>query len=280
MQKGVSRAALAVALTACFRVSDASAGDGIQDLAKSVVTAAAGRGVKRVAVVPFTGPRGMPSYSGSVVSERLVIQILARGDLDLVERRMLEKVLEEQRLGAFGIMDPGTVKALGKVLGVDAILTGSVVDLKRERVEINARLIHAETAQVLAAATAKADRDWEEKPAEDSSTWVVPVPELPDDQPAMSGGACFARADEIERGLIELKARYWAARLKDPNFSARMLTKNPGSEIKDLVTRRLFYSRLKECFDSAESQPLSILERAQLTRGLQEISVLTQVCGG
>ena len=63
-------------------------------MAKAVTSAAAARQVKRVAVVPFTAPRGAGSYSGAIVSERLVIQILARGELDLVERRFLAQILE------------------------------------------------------------------------------------------------------------------------------------------------------------------------------------------
>src|SRR5438067_786918 len=150
MVKGVFRRAVLAMLAIAACASQAGASEDLKDMAKSMTVAAASRKIKRVAVVPFTAPRGAASFSGSIVSERLVIQILARGELDLVERRFLDKILEEQRLGVFGIMDQDTVKTLGKVLGVDAILTGTIVELKGDRVEVNARLIHAETAQVLA----------------------------------------------------------------------------------------------------------------------------------
>jgi len=274
--KKVFLAALAAALCA----SSARASTDITDLAKAFTTAAATRQIKRVAVVPFTAPRGAASFSGAIVSERLVIQILARGELDLVERRFLDKILEEQRLGVFGIMDQDTVKNLGKVLGVDAILTGTIVELKGERVEINARLIHAETAQVLAADTVRVAKDWEEgSKIDDASTWIVPVPDLGGDSPA-SGKTCQSSVDEVERRVLDFKARYWAERLKDPSFSVRSLKRNPGSEIQNPDTKARFFEQLRARYDAEARTPLSPSEEAALARGLQEIKVLSQLCEG
>lgn len=278
---GVFRASVLAALLAAFALaSPARASEDIKGMAKAVAVAAAARQVKRVAVVPFTAPRGAGSFSGAVVSERLVIQLLARGELDLVERRFLDKILEEQRLGVFGIMDQDTVKALGKVLGVDAILTGTIVELKGERVEINARLIHAETAQVLAADTVSVAKDWEERSiGEDASTWIVPVPELGDD-PFKSGASCQTSVDEVERRIVDFKARYWAERLKDPAFTMRSLKRNPGSEIRNAEIKKQFFIKLQERYDSPARTPLTPAEQNALARGLQEIKVLSGLCEG
>ncbi len=277
---GVLRIIVLAALTAASSAQAAPASLDVKDLAQAFTAAAAARGIKRVAVVPFTAPRGAASFSGAIVSERLVIQILARGELDLVERRFLDKILEEQRLGVFGIMDQDTVKNLGKVLGVDAILTGTIVELKGDRVEINARLIHAETAQVLAADTVRVAKDWEERPiGDDASTWIVPVPELPDDSPK-SGATCQSSVDEVERRVLDFKARYWAERLKDPSFSARTLKRNPGSEIQNADTKRRFFEMLRQRYDAEARSPLTPAEQAALARGLQEIKVLSQLCEG
>lgn len=274
------KALLAATLAALAPAFPARASEDIKDLAKTVAGASAARGVKRVAVVPFTAPRGAASYSGAIVSERLVIQILARGELDLVERRFLDKVLEEQRLGVFGIMDQDTVKALGKVLGVDAILTGTIVELKGERVEVNARLIHAETAQVLAADTVRVAKDWEERAiGEDASTWIVPVPDL-GDEPFKSGASCQTSVDEVERRLLDFKARYWADRLKDPAFSLRSLKRNPGSEIRNADLKKQFFLKLQQRYDAPERTPLTPDEQSALARGLQEIKVLSGLCEG
>lgn len=267
------------ALLAAAAPASRAASD-IQDMAKGMTLAASARKVKRVAVVPFTAPRGAASYSGAIVSERLVIQILARGELDLVERRFLDKILEEQRLGVFGIMDQDTVKTLGKVLGVDAILTGTIVELKGDRVEVNARLIHTETAQVLAADAVRVAKDWEERAlTDDASTWIVPVPDL-GEEPFKSGSNCTAGIDEVEKRILDFKARYWAERLKDPSFSMRSLKNNPGSEIKNAETRKRFFRRLQERYDAPERTPLTPAEQSALAKGLQEIKILSQVCEG
>jgi TolB-like protein len=280
MVKGVFRRVVLAMMFIAASASVARAAEDLKDMAKAMSFAAAGRRIKRVAVVPFTAPRGSASFSGAVVSERLVIQILARGELDLVERGQLDKILEEQRLGVFGIMDQDTVKTLGKVLGVDAILTGTIVELKGDRVEINARLIHTETAQVLAADTVRVTKDWEERAiGDDSSTWIVPVPDL-GDEPFKSGASCQTSVDEVERRILDFKARYWAERLKDPSFSMRSLKRNPGSEIHNTETKRQFFLKLHERYDAAARTPLSPAEQAALARGLQEIKVLSGLCEG
>lgn len=280
MVKGVLRSTLLAALFAAASLAPARASEDVQGMAKTVAVAAAARQVKRVAVVPFTGPRGSSSFSGAIVSERLVIQILARGELDLVERRFLDKVLEEQRLGVFGIMDQDTVKTLGKVLGVDAILTGTIVELKGDRVEVNARLIHTETAQVLAADTVRVAKDWEERAiSDDASAWIVPVPDL-GEEPFKGGASCQSSVDAVERRILDFKARYWAERLKDPSFTIRSLKRNPGSEISNAEIKRQFFLKMRERYDAAARTPLTPPEQAALARGLQEIKVLSQLCEG
>jgi TolB-like protein len=267
----------------------ARAADETDQLARVLGDAAVRRNLKRIAVIPFAGPRGGTSYSGAVLSERLVSRLLARGGIEVVERPLLESVLREQKLGLFGIMDPRTAQALGRVLGVDAILSGTAVELRNERVEINARLINAETAQVLAGASAKVEKDWDEPSGADSTAMVVPVPDLPQ----MSGGSlwrdalndseapedCAGRETRLEESMMDYKARFWAAKLKDPAFSAKRITKNPGSEIRDPQLRARFYDKMRSLYYAGEAQPLTPLERATLSSGLEELRQLHETCG-
>lgn len=256
-------------------------------LARTLGDAAVRRSVKRVAIVPFAGPRGGTSYSGAVMSERLISRLLARGGLEVVERPLLESVLREQKLGLFGIMDPRSARALGRVLGVDAIVSGTAVELRNERVEINARLIDTETAQVLAGASGRVSKDWEEPAGADSTALVVPVPELPDMsatslvRDALNDEApedCAAREHALETALLDYKARFWAAKLKDPSFSPRRITRNPGSEIRDPMLRARFYDTLRSIYYSGDVKPLAPLERAALADGLEELRRLQESC--
>jgi TolB-like protein len=85
-----------------------------------------------------------------IVSEWLITGLVETGRFDVVERRLLEKIMEEHKLGMTGIADPESVAQLGKVLGVKVIVTGTILSFDRT-VEINARLINVETGSIISA---------------------------------------------------------------------------------------------------------------------------------
>ena len=75
--------------------------------------------IKRVAVLPFNGPKG------ELAADMLTQSLVAHG-ADVVERQRLDAVLKEQSLSSSTAFDPATAKQLGKLLGVDAIFVGTV----------------------------------------------------------------------------------------------------------------------------------------------------------
>src|SRR5204863_3821246 len=75
--------------------------------------------IHRVAVASFGG------QNGDVAADLLTQDLLQHG-ADVVERQRLDAVLHEQNLAAQNMLDPGTVKKIGKILGVDAIFVGTV----------------------------------------------------------------------------------------------------------------------------------------------------------
>ena len=78
-------------------------------------------GVKRVAVLSFSGPKGD-------LAADLMTQSLLEQGADVVERQRLDAVLREQSLSSSGSFDPSTAKQLGKLLGVDALFVGTVAE--------------------------------------------------------------------------------------------------------------------------------------------------------
>lgn len=82
--------------------------------------------VKRVAVVTFAGP------SGDAAADAMTQYLVGYG-ADVVERSRLQAILNEQQMGSSGTLDPATVRKVGKILGVDAIIVGSVSDLTPSR---------------------------------------------------------------------------------------------------------------------------------------------------
>ena len=75
--------------------------------------------IKRVAVVTFSG-------EGGDVAADLLTQDLLQHGADVVERSRLDSILQEQNLAQQNLLDPATVKKIGKILGVDAIFSGTI----------------------------------------------------------------------------------------------------------------------------------------------------------
>ena len=137
--------------------------DPYEDVAKKFSKAASGMTNRKIAVIPFNYVDGESSSAGVIVSERIITQLVNQNVFEVVERAQLEKVLKELNLQSSGIMDEQTTKQIGKMLGVEAIITGSLIAKKQGSVEVNARLISTETAKVIAAHTMDIEKDWIEK---------------------------------------------------------------------------------------------------------------------
>jgi curli biogenesis system outer membrane secretion channel CsgG len=76
--------------------------------------------VKRVAVLSFNGPKGD-------LAADLLTQSLVAGGADVVERQRLNDIMQEHSLSGSSF-DPAAAKRLGKILGVDALFLGTVVE--------------------------------------------------------------------------------------------------------------------------------------------------------
>lgn len=115
---------------------------------------------KKVAVLPFSYTDNRASEDGVIVAERLLTLITNGRKLEVVERGLLEKVMSELKLQRSGVIDEGSIKGIGKVLGVEAVVTGTLTSRRDGRIDINARLIKTESAAVIAAAAETIMPDW------------------------------------------------------------------------------------------------------------------------
>jgi len=109
----------------------------------------------KIAIIEFTDLHGKVPTFGKYVAEELITRMYSTKRFEVVERQMLNKVLEEQKLGLTGLIDESSAAAIGRLLGVQAIATGTITDLG-DRVRINARLITTEKAEVFAVASVTA----------------------------------------------------------------------------------------------------------------------------
>lgn len=112
---------------------------------------------------------------GRAVSDMLITELVKDGTFKVVERNQLEKILGEQKLSISGVVDPSDVAKLGKVLGVSAVIVGSVTQFGVDRqtiglfgigikkstakVAINARMIDTSSGEILFAAEGAGDEE-------------------------------------------------------------------------------------------------------------------------
>ncbi|OQX96339.1 hypothetical protein B6I21_01210 [candidate division KSB1 bacterium 4572_119] len=110
-----------------------------------------------IAVLPFE-TTGLGVEMGDInVVEQIMTTFYNMNRFKLFERTQLEKIMEEQKLGMTGIIDATTAAEIGKGIGVDAIVLGTVTRAG-QNIQINARLIDTETSEIIAAQDASSTR--------------------------------------------------------------------------------------------------------------------------
>lgn len=112
----------------------------------------------KIAVVPFSNLQDSVTDIGRFISEELTTRLLRTGKFRVIERKLIHKVIEEHKLQLEGFIDPDTATELGKLLAVDAIVSGTITDLG-QRLRINARLIETETGEGFASAATDIFKD-------------------------------------------------------------------------------------------------------------------------
>lgn len=120
---------------------------------------------RRVGVVDFENKTAYGGRLGTAASDILITELTKTGKFIVVERDKMDKLMAEQRLGMSGAIDPNTAAKMGKILGLNAIVTGSVsqfgvsttgsdyllVQTKKQVADatVNIRVVNTETGQVL-----------------------------------------------------------------------------------------------------------------------------------
>ena len=143
--------------------------NGYNKIAKTIAKKCANLENKKIAIVGFAYVDDRTSPGSTIVSERLTTLIANNHDIEIVERQLLNKVLEELKLQAAGILDVNSANQLGKILNVSAIVTGTLMDLSKNEVEINARLIDVSNGSIRGVARTKVKKEWEDSPASETT---------------------------------------------------------------------------------------------------------------
>ena len=81
--------------------------------------------LKKIGVIDFKDlSQGGPL--GEMAADSLTVDLVKINTCQVIERRKLKSILQEQFLGMTGTIDSNTATQVGKILGLDYILTGSI----------------------------------------------------------------------------------------------------------------------------------------------------------
>ena len=101
---------------------------------------------KTVAILDFESI-GSEEYLGKAVAEIIRTELVETKKFRVVERAQIKKALSEQELQMSGAIDDESAVQIGKLLGADLIIVGSVVKIGTSYT-INSRLIDVQTGEV------------------------------------------------------------------------------------------------------------------------------------
>ncbi len=101
----------------------------------------------KIAVFPFD-TKGLSIDIGNMILDKMITSLISIQRFEVMERAELEKILQEQQLSLSGVVDVSTAAKVGKGIGLDAIMIGSVSSTGGT-VSLDARLIDTETASII-----------------------------------------------------------------------------------------------------------------------------------
>jgi len=110
----------------------------------------------KIAVLDFQmqGKQYQENDMGAIVAEWLITALVKEGRFDVVERRLLQKILAEHQLAMSGVVDDKSISELGQILGVKIIISGAVLHF-HNIIEANARIIDVSNGSIIAAESVK-----------------------------------------------------------------------------------------------------------------------------
>jgi TolB-like protein len=115
---------------------------------------------QRIVVLPLGQATGGRLSALSVfIAEGLTTRFVRQGKAIILERALTQDILQELKFSESGAVDRTTANRVGRLLGADILVTGTIVELGD--LELNVRMINVQTGQVLAASRARVGKSVE-----------------------------------------------------------------------------------------------------------------------
>lgn len=115
--------------------------------AEKISAALEKQGRKSVAVVDFTDLQGSVTELGRFMAEQLSVTLASEDrSFKVIDRGHLRKILREQGLGSSGVIDPTTAQEVGRIAGVDTLITGTLTPFG-ETVSLSLKALDTRSAE-------------------------------------------------------------------------------------------------------------------------------------
>lgn len=110
-------------------------------------------GKRNIAVVDFTDLDGNVTKLGRFIAEEFSVALLSTAQgFEVVDRTHLKTLLQEHKLSTTGLIDPATARKLGQIVGVEALITGTITPFG-ESVRLSVKILDTNTAKLIGANT-------------------------------------------------------------------------------------------------------------------------------
>lgn len=121
----------------------------IRSLSESMAANIGEAGKKTIAVADFTDLQGNITELGRFLAEEFSVALAGSGKgFEVVDRTHLKVLLKEHKLSVTGLIDPQTARKLGKIAGVEALVTGSLTPFG-DSIRLSVKILDTNTAKLI-----------------------------------------------------------------------------------------------------------------------------------
>lgn len=214
---------------------------------------------RRIAVVKFEDKTAFGrGRLGSAATDILTTELSRSGGFIMVSRADTKELLEEQAFGQSGAVNPATAAATGKILGLNAVVTGSISQfgvktlgsefligkqkLQQATATVDIRVVDAETGQVLFA-------DSGTGVYETKTTEVLGIGQQAGYDETLGGNALRAAIAQFIDNLLDRMAKLeWSGRVADVQDGDVIINAGQKTGLK-IGDRLVSYTLGREVFD-------------------------------
>lgn len=117
---------------------------------------------KKIAVAGVSYSDGRTSSGGRLVAERITAELEKAGKVKVIERKEIDEVLEKLKVQRCPPLTTYSAKEIGKLLGADWVVTGTLTELAGKELELKARLLVVGSGKTITIPKVRLKKDWQD----------------------------------------------------------------------------------------------------------------------